>query len=34
MDSGKPLMNDEYLRDKTQKAIKLHKYYNIHGVNS
>ena len=34
MDSGKPLMNNECLWDKTQKAIKLHKYYNILGVNS
>ena len=34
MDSGKPLMNNECLWDKAQKAIKLHKYYNILGVNS
>lgn len=28
------LMNNECLWDMTQKAIKLHKYYNILGVNS
>ena len=34
MDSGKLQLNNECLWDKTQKAIKLHKYYNILGVNS